>query len=163
MKTLNKRFIDFADQVSAAMGSPINITVWVVLVAAWFVLFAINPGLQKSNFLPSWFTSNAFNFPLNSITTLAELYIGFLIVAAANRVERHNRVIQEQQIHIIEHINKTNDHEEQELSGTEQRLLAQDKAMLTLLGRIDKQDAELARQTALLMQLTQQQNADIRV
>jgi hypothetical protein len=162
VKTFNKRFIDFADWVSAAMGSPINIIFWVILVAAWFVLFAINPALQKSSFLPSWFTSNAFNFPLNSITTLAELYIGFLIAAAANRVERHNRVIQEQQMHIIEHINQTNDHEEQELRGTEQRLLAQDQTMLTLLERIDRQDAELARQTTLLMQLAQQQNADIR-
>lgn len=163
MKTFNKRFVDFADWVSAAMGSPINIIFWVALVAAWFVLFAINPTLQKSNFLPSWFTSNAFNFPLNSITTLAELYIGFLIAAAANRVERHNRVIQEQQMHIIAHIDQTNDHEEQELSGTEQRLLAQDKAMLVLLERIDKQDVELARQTALLLQLVQQYNIDIKV
>ena len=65
-------------------------------------------------------------------------------------------------MHIIEHINKTNDHEEQELRGTEQRLLAQDQTMLTLLERIDRQDTELARQTTLLLQLARQQNADIR-
>jgi hypothetical protein len=41
--------------------------------------------------MPSWFTSNNFNFPLNTVTTIAELYIGFLVGASTNRTERHNR------------------------------------------------------------------------
>jgi hypothetical protein len=35
--------------------------------------------------LPPWFTSTGFNFPLNLVTTVAELFIGFLVAAAANR------------------------------------------------------------------------------
>lgn len=95
MKRLNEIFTNFADWVSSAMGTPQNILFWLVAVLAWFVVFAVNPGLQNSNFLPAWFTSQAFNFPLNSITTLAELYIGFLVAAAANRVERHNDLLLE--------------------------------------------------------------------
>lgn len=87
-KSLNERFTDFADLVSEVMGTPTNIGFWFFLVFAWFAIFAINPGLQNSNFLPSWFTSNAFNFPLNSITTLCELFIGFLCAAATNRAQR---------------------------------------------------------------------------
>ena len=41
------------------------------------------------NFLPGWFTGTAFNFPLNLFTTVAELFIGFLVAAAANRSERN--------------------------------------------------------------------------
>jgi hypothetical protein len=37
--------------------------------------------------LPGWFTSTGYNFPLNLITTVAELFIGFLVAAAANRAQ----------------------------------------------------------------------------
>lgn len=43
------------------------------------------PHLASGNWLPHWFTSTGFNFPLNLITTVAELFIGFLVAAAANR------------------------------------------------------------------------------
>ena len=36
-----------------------------------------------------WFTSTGFNFPLNLVTTVAELYIGFLVGASSNRSERN--------------------------------------------------------------------------
>jgi hypothetical protein len=42
----------------------------------------------NSNFLPKWFTGTAYNFPLNLLTTVAELFIGFLVAAAANRSQR---------------------------------------------------------------------------
>ena len=64
---------------------------------------------------------------------------------------------------IVEHIDKTNNHEVQEQRSTEQRLLAQDKTLLTLLERIDKQDVEQTKQTALLIQLAKQQKVDIKV
>jgi hypothetical protein len=38
---------------------------------------------------PPGFTSNGFNFPLNTVTTIAELYIGFLVGASSNRSERN--------------------------------------------------------------------------
>jgi low affinity Fe/Cu permease len=82
-------FDRIADYVSAAMGRPANIMVWLVLVTGWTVLFAAHIVSANANFLPGWFTGQAFNFPLNLITTVAELFIGFLVAAAANRSERN--------------------------------------------------------------------------
>ena len=82
------RFVNAADRVSYAMGTPANILVWIVFVGTWF---ALGPYLANHNFMPAWFTSNNFNFPLNTVTTIAELYIGFLVGASTNRTERHNR------------------------------------------------------------------------
>ena len=81
-------FVRIADRVSYAMGTWQNIVVWFVLVSAWFVA---GPYVAHHSFLPAWFTSNDFNFPLNTVTTIAELYIGFLVGASTNRTERHNR------------------------------------------------------------------------
>jgi low affinity Fe/Cu permease len=75
-----------ADYVSAAMGRPTNIIVWFILVAAWT---AAGPYLAKHPFLPAWSVSTGWNFPLNLVTTVAELFIGFLVAAAANRSERN--------------------------------------------------------------------------
>ena len=75
-----------ADYVSAAMGRPANIIVWLVLVVAWT---ALGPYLAQHPFLPAWSVSTAWNFPLNLITTVAELFIGFLVAAASNRSERN--------------------------------------------------------------------------
>ena len=150
MDKLNERFTDVADWVSSAMGTPINIILWFLAVLAWFLLFAFNPGLQNSNFMPSWFTSLPFNLPLNLITTLAELYIGFLVAAAANRVERHNEQLQAHQIQIIEHLDAVNAHEEGELSQTEQHLMAQDDKILAILTKVERLEH------AILEQLPQQ-------
>ena len=78
-----------ADYVSAAMGRPTNIMIWLVLVGGWTFLFAAHIVSANANFLPGWFTGTAFNFPLNLVTTVAELFIGFLVAAAANRSERN--------------------------------------------------------------------------
>jgi low affinity Fe/Cu permease len=78
-----------ADYVSAAMGRPANIIVWFFLVAGWTILFASGLVNPSGTFLPGWFTSQGFNFPLNLVTTVAELFIGFLVAAAANRSERN--------------------------------------------------------------------------
>lgn len=82
---LNQRFVKLADKVSYAMGTPANIGFWIVAVVGWI---ALGPYLAHHNFLPDWFTSNGFNFPLNTVTTLAELYIGFLVAAATNRSQK---------------------------------------------------------------------------
>lgn len=94
MKKLNQKFIKIADAVSFGMGTPTNIFFWIVAVIVWFVLGATRSKLfEQGNFLPTWFTSTAWNFPLNTITTLAELYIGFLVAAATNRAERKLREV----------------------------------------------------------------------
>jgi uncharacterized membrane protein len=82
------RFVRVADRVSYAMGTWQNIVVWIILVGTWF---ALGPYLAHHSVLPAWFTSNNFNFPLNTVTTIAELYIGFLVGASTNRTERNNR------------------------------------------------------------------------
>jgi uncharacterized membrane protein len=86
-------FTKIADKVSFGMGTPINIGAWILMVLIWFLLFGLGILTAHSNVLPAWFTSNAFNFPLNTVTTLAELYIGFLVAAAANRTERADRAL----------------------------------------------------------------------
>jgi low affinity Fe/Cu permease len=101
-------FDRIADYVSAAMGRPTNIMVWLVLVVGWTLLFAVHVVSANANFLPSWFTGTAFNFPLNLVTTVAELFIGFLVAAAANRSERNLELTlaaiaeQEKQIELVE-------------------------------------------------------------
>src|SRR5271168_2090362 len=91
MKDAVKRptaFDRFADWVSEAMGRPLNIAFWFVLIVGWTLLFALGgPRLASGNWLPAWFTSQGFNFPLNLITTVAELFIGFLVATAANRAQ----------------------------------------------------------------------------
>ena len=101
-----ERFARIADAVSYGMGTPTNISIWTLAIAAWFCLFAFNPNLQNTDFLPSWFTSNSFNFPLNTVTTVAELVIGFLIAAAANRVEKRNYELHQHMAKILEHVEK---------------------------------------------------------
>jgi hypothetical protein len=80
-----------ADRVSYGMGTPTNIAIWLVLVVGWVLLFALdhNPKVEHGSFMPAWFTSTGFNFPLNLVTTVAELYIGFLVGASSNRSERN--------------------------------------------------------------------------
>ena len=79
-------FQRIADMVSYAMGTPTNIIIWLLAVGTWI---AFGPYIAGHNFLPNWFTSNSFNFPLNTVTTIAELYIGFLVGASSNRSERN--------------------------------------------------------------------------
>lgn len=112
---LGDRFTDFADWIAWFLGTPMNIILWIILVAAWFWLFATNPELQNTTFLPNWFTSNAFNFPLNTITTLAELYIGFFMLASANRNDRVSKALHAKLAIMAEHTERLSQHiEEQE-------------------------------------------------
>ena len=113
-KKVNDKFLKVADFVSWGMGTPTNIFFWVLAVVVWFWLGYTRKELFiNGNFLPEWFTSTAWNFPLNTITTLAELYIGFLVAAAANRSERELRkIIRElcDTVEKIEIINKQQNH-----------------------------------------------------
>lgn len=84
-------FEKLADRVSFGMGTPRNILFWLMAVVAWILIFAVGgPHIASGTWLPRWFTSTGFNFPLNLVTTIAQLFIGFLVGAAANRTERTN-------------------------------------------------------------------------
>jgi low affinity Fe/Cu permease len=83
-------FLKVADYVSTAMGHPANIMIWLIAVIAWTAVFAFGgTHIASGTWLPAWFTSQGFNFPLNLVTTVAELFIGFLVAAASNRSERN--------------------------------------------------------------------------
>lgn len=101
-KTFNERFVDFADKVSYGIGTPLNIGFWIFIVIVWFVIFIVHPELANKNFMPAWFTSTSFNFPLNSVTTLMELYIGFLVAAATNRAQRALTKLFNHMLHMVE-------------------------------------------------------------
>jgi hypothetical protein len=61
MKDAVKRptaFDRFADWVSEAMGRPLNIAFWFVLIVGWTLIFALGGHkLSSGGWLPSWFTS----------------------------------------------------------------------------------------------------------
>jgi hypothetical protein len=81
-------FLRFCDWTSQVMGEPPNIIFWLILVVGWTLIFALKIVSANANFLPGWFTGTTYNFPLNLLTTVAELFIGFLVAAAANRAQR---------------------------------------------------------------------------
>lgn len=101
-KSFNDRFVDFADKVSYGIGTPLNIGFWMFACFAWFAIFVVHPQLANKNFMPSWFTSTSFNFPLNTVTTLMELYIGFLVAAATNRAQRALTKLFNHMLHVME-------------------------------------------------------------
>ena len=72
------------------MGRPLNIAFRRSFSsAAWTLIFALGgpKSCLSGSWLPTWFTSQGYNFPLNLITTVAELFIGFLVATAANRAQ----------------------------------------------------------------------------
>lgn len=112
IKKLNERFLKVADAVSFGMGTPTNIFFWILAVFIWFLLGSTRSSwFTDGTFLPSWFTSTAWNFPLNTITTLAELYIGFLVAAATNRAERELRKLIEDMKHNIDQVKQINENQ----------------------------------------------------
>ncbi len=44
------------------MGTPLNIGIWVLIVVAWTLIFAVHLVSANGSFLPTWFTSTGFNF-----------------------------------------------------------------------------------------------------
>jgi low affinity Fe/Cu permease len=125
-------FLKIADYVSAAMGRPTNIIIWLVAVIAWTATFALGGShIASGTWLPAWFTSQGFNFPLNLVTTVAELFIGFLVAAASNRSERNLEVTlarlgeQDDQIVAVEHRLGDSLEQNTDLTGQLRVLIAQ--------------------------------------
>jgi low affinity Fe/Cu permease len=140
-------FLRVADKVSDAMGHPANIAFWLVAVIGWTLVFALSKDLAKGTFLPSWFTSQGYNFPLNLVTTVAELFIGFLVAAATNRVERANdrvmaRLEAMEEIVLLEITHNT------ELTKEVKTLTEQVKANTDLLEEIHHHVTDLETQAA---------------
>jgi low affinity Fe/Cu permease len=87
-KTLDDRFTDLADRVSEIMGKWWVMAISVVLVLIWLACG------------PFYHFSDSWQLIANSPTTILELWIGFLLAAATNRVERrHEQLLREIRTH----------------------------------------------------------------
>jgi low affinity Fe/Cu permease len=143
MKDAVKRptaFDRFADWVSEAMGRPLNIAFWFILIAAWTLIFALGgPNLSSGSWLPSWFTSQGYNFPLNLITTVAELFIGFLVATAANRAQNALTAL----------LDKI-DLQEQRIGATEAKIVSLIQVNSEIIGDIHALTTQVAKDTALI-------------
>lgn len=93
---LNDHFTDLADRVSEFVGMWFWSATSLFLLAVWVVWGIL--------FIKDWFTSQAWNFPLNTITTVGEWFMEGLIAAAANRIERRHREQMDRLYRIEEHI-----------------------------------------------------------
>ena len=146
MKDAVKRpttFDRFADWVSEAMGRPLNIAFWFVLVLTWTLIFALGgPKLSSGSWLPTWFTSQGYNFPLNLITTVAELFIGFLVATAANRAQNALTVL----------LDKIDTQEEQ-IETTEANIVSLIKENTDLTSEIHTLTTRVAKNTALIVEV----------
>jgi len=110
VRTGPESFFDkLADKVSFGMGTPANIIVWIVLIGGWTAIFAFGVVSPAANFLPPWVSSGTFNFPVNTGTSIAELYIGFLVAAAANRNERTARALAQSQSDLLRAVKDEDD------------------------------------------------------
>lgn len=87
---MNDRFTRLADAVSEGMGYW-----WVSALALIAVLAWLAAG-------PMMGFSDTWQLAINTPTTIAELFIGFLLAAAANRAERRNRDLMEQIKRLVE-------------------------------------------------------------
>jgi len=137
-------FLRAADWVSEAMGKPANIIFWFVLVVLWTAIFAANIVPADGSFLPSWFVGQGYNFPLNLLTTVAELFIGFLVAAAANRSQRVLSTI-------IDGISTVLDHVSDEVTAQSQLIEANTK----LTQQVAEQTTQIQAQGHQIQELAQ--------
>jgi low affinity Fe/Cu permease len=136
-------FDRFADWVSEAMGRPLNIAFWFVLVITWTLIFALGGHkLSSGSFLPGWFTSQGYNFPLNLITTVAELFIGFLVATAANRSQNALTAL----------LDKIDTQEEQ-IETTEANIVSLIKENTALTSEIHTLTTQVAKNAALIVEV----------
>jgi low affinity Fe/Cu permease len=138
-------FDRLADWVSEAMGRPLNIAFWFVLVVGWTLIFALGgPHLASGTWLPSWFTSQGFNFPLNLITTIAELFIGFLVATAANRAQNALTAL----------LDKI-DLQEEQIAQSEASIVVLMKENTEMIKAIHALTTQVAKDTALITEVRQ--------
>jgi hypothetical protein len=144
-------FQRITDAISFGQGTPGNILGWAAAVVTWTVLFAVGgPRIDSGAWLPAWFTSLGYNFPLNHVTTVAELFIGFLVAAATNRAEKALMQIIDG---IAQTIQKTS-HIITHISDVEERLAASislQQQMLTDNTELTRQVHELTAQVHALV------------
>lgn len=108
---LDEKFTDLADHISEFVGKWWFTTFSLIALTIW----AIYGAAIVSQHVADWFTSNQWNFPLNTVTTVGEWFLEGLVLAAANRAERRNRELHELLLRLVRH-------EEQEVVAIEEKL-----------------------------------------
>ena len=78
-------FQQLADRICALLSTWQFSALSLIALAVWV---AFGPYLASHPFLPAWFTSNGFNFPLNTITTVGEWFIGAFVLVNSVRIQR---------------------------------------------------------------------------
>jgi low affinity Fe/Cu permease len=117
-KTINERFTDLADIISEGMGKWWVTAISIVLVLLWL---AAGPFMHFSD---TW------QLIVNTPTTLLELWIGFLLAAATNRVERRHDALLKTTKHTTEadvETTRKNEQDIQEIKQDLKKLLAKEQ------------------------------------
>jgi low affinity Fe/Cu permease len=153
---LKSRYGRFCDWVSEAMGRPLNITFWFVAIVVWTALFAFGgPYLASGSWMPAWFTSTGYNFPLNLTTTVAELFIGFLVGTAANRSQNALTALLNHMQAMLDEV-KTNS---ETLSAQSNQLSAHGDQLSAQAARIEQLERSLTTSIDENTELTKQVHA----
>jgi cell division protein FtsB len=98
--------------------------------------------LSSGTWLPTWFTSQGYNFPPNLITTVAELFIGFLVATAANRAQNALTAL----------LDKI-DMQEAQIEATEANIVALIKENTDLTSEIHTLTTQVAKNAALIIEV----------
>lgn len=91
MSSLDKRFTELADKVSEGMGTWQVLGVSIAAVLVWLLSG------------PFFHFSDTWQLLVNTPTTIIELWIGFLLAAAANRAQRKLEELLKQIETTVEH------------------------------------------------------------
>ena len=150
-RSLDERFTDLADIISEGMGRWWVSVVSAILIIGWTFYCLATQG-------HGWWYGTFYNLPLNLVTTVIELFVGFLIAAAANRVEKRNKELQETQIAILTHIEQLTNSDDKKIKQIEHEVKQEEKTQM-LMEHLDMQDAELLKQTNMLIDLLQKSAA----
>jgi low affinity Fe/Cu permease len=109
-KTMDERFTDLADTISEGMGKWWVTAISIVLVLLWL---AAGPFMHFSD---TW------QLIVNTPTTLLELWIGFLLAAATNRVERRHDELLKRDLRTTQKDVETTRKNEQDIQEIKQML-----------------------------------------
>jgi low affinity Fe/Cu permease len=105
---------------------------WVTVASVFVVLFWLALG-------PFMHYSDTWQLAINTPTTIVEMWIGFLIAAAANRVERKNRELQQHQADTLQRIVSI----EEQLTTTLQSVVAISKQLDEHVNGTAKEHSEI--------------------
>ena len=109
-RNMDERFTKFADHFSELMGRWQTFLICLVAIIIWFV------------WGPFAHWSDTWQLSINTPTTIAELFQEIIILAAANRVERRNRMMLEKIANLAEKIESEESQAGAELVTIEKRL-----------------------------------------